>query len=97
MKLPDGTEMPSEGAFLLVEPYRRLVYTDATGPGFRPKDAPFMTADTRLTPTDEGTLYSAHVMHADAEARKRHEDMGFHDGWGTTFGQLADLAAKLEG
>ena len=95
MKLPDGTVMPSEGCFVLVERHRRHVFTDALRAGFRPAHAPFFTADVRLTPTDTGTLYSVHVMHADTNARQKHEDMGFHDGWGTTIGQLGELARSL--
>lgn len=95
MKLPDGTLMPNDGSFLLVERHRRLVFTDALLAGFRPSGAGFMTADTRLEPKDGGTLYSAHVMHATPEARAEHEQMGFHDGWGTTFEQLDALAASL--
>lgn len=95
MKLPDGTLMPSDGAFVHVERHRRLVFTDTMLRGFRPAPAPFMTADVTLTPADGGTLYRAHVMHADADARRRHEEMGFHDGWGTTLEQLDRLSATL--
>ncbi|RMA43847.1 SRPBCC domain-containing protein [Rhodophyticola porphyridii] len=96
MKLPDGTLMPSEGCFFLAEPYRRLVYGDAVRAGFRPgHEIPFMTADITLTPQKGGTLYRAHVMHNSAEARRRHEDMGFADGWATTLAQLDELASGL--
>lgn len=77
MKLPDGTLMPTEGCFVFVEPLRRHVFTDALRAGFRPASAPFFTADVRLIPTDTGTLYAVHVMHADAEARQKHEEMAF--------------------
>ena len=95
MKLPDGTLMPSDGCFLLVEPCRRLIFGDALTAGFRPGAQPFMTADIRLTPTEGGTHYAVHVMHVDAEGRKAHEKMGFHDGWGTTMALLDELAAAL--
>lgn len=95
MKLPDGTLIPSEGCFVLVEPGHRHVFTDALRAGFRPADSPFFTADVRLTPTGTGTRYSVHVMHADAAARQKHEDMGFHEGWGTTIGLLDTLAQSL--
>lgn len=96
MKLPDGTEMANEGSFLLADPYSRIIYTDGFLPGFRPSPDPaFMSVDVRLTPQQGGTLYSAHVMHSDADKRKTHEEMGFHDGWGTTLEQLDKVASTL--
>lgn len=95
MKLPDGTLMPNEGCFIDAVPYEKLVFTDAMTAGFRPAASPFMTAICDLIPQDGGTLYRATVLHVDAEGRKRHEEMGFHEGWGTTLDQLAELAAAL--
>ncbi len=96
MKLPDGSEMPLDGCFILADYPRRLVYTDSMLSGFRPKGSSFMTADVTLTPKDGGTLYHAHVMHPEAAQRAQHEEMGFFEGWGTTFAQLDALAASLE-
>ena len=31
-----------------------------------------------------------------AKAKKRHEEMGFFDGWGTVFRQLDELAQTLD-
>lgn len=95
MKLPDGTLIPSDGCFILADPNRRLVFTDALMRGFRPAPAPFFTADIQLAPVEAGTRYAVHVMHSDADSRKRHEEMGFHDGWNTTITQLQDLARTL--
>lgn len=96
MKLPDGTLMENDGCFLLAERHRRLVFSDAVRSGFRPApNAGFMTADVRLIPQEGGTLYQAHVMHFDAEKRLEHEKMGFHEGWGTTLDQLAELVTRL--
>ncbi|WP_186766504.1 SRPBCC domain-containing protein [Puniceibacterium confluentis] len=44
---------------------------------------------------NSGTAYRALVLHASAEARKQHEDMGFHEGWGTVADQLDTLARTL--
>ncbi|PVA07141.1 SRPBCC family protein [Thalassorhabdomicrobium marinisediminis] len=95
MKLPDGTLMPNDGCFVLVEAPRLIVMTDSMTQGFRPTGQGFMTAIITLTPDDAGTLYRVQVLHAEPDARERHEKMGFHDGWGTTARQLADLAASL--
>jgi uncharacterized protein YndB with AHSA1/START domain len=37
MRGPDGTEFPNTGCFLEVVPARRLVWTGALGPDFRPQ------------------------------------------------------------
>jgi len=41
------------------------------------------------------TNYTARVRHWTAADRQRHEDMGFHEGWGKATDQLAELAARL--
>ena len=91
MQAPDGTLMPMEGIFLEVEPGRRLVFTDAFRAGWIPQD-PFMVVTVTFEPQGEGTLYTARVRHWTEEAMRRHEAMGFHEGWGTVAGQLAALA-----
>jgi uncharacterized protein YndB with AHSA1/START domain len=35
------------------------------------------------------------ALHWTEEARKQHEEMGFHEGWGQTTGQLEALARTL--
>ncbi len=96
MRLPDGTLMPNDGCFLLAEPFTRLVFTDGFRAGFRPANDPaFLVADIRLTPVEGGTLYAAHVMHSEASKREAHEEMGFHDGWGTTLAQLDALVQEV--
>lgn len=95
MVLPDGTEMPLMGCYLVVEPERRLVFTDCLGPGFRPRANPFFTAEVTMEPDGTGTLYTARAIHGNAENRRKHEEMGFFDGWGTVATQLDELAATL--
>jgi hypothetical protein len=34
-------------------------------------------------------------MHADAASRKRHEDLGFRDGWGAALDQLITLTKTM--
>ena len=93
---PEGNAFPEKpGCILVVEPQRRLVWTDALGPRFRPNAEAFMTADITMEPTSDGTLYRALVRHKSAEDRAKHEGMGFFEGWGTCLTQLDQLAAKL--
>ncbi len=93
---PEGNAFPEKaGCILVVEPQRRLVWTDGLGPLFRPNAEAFMTADITMEPASDGTLYRALVRHKNAEDRAKHEGMGFFQGWGTCLTQLDELAAKL--
>lgn len=96
MRSPDGKVMPpGVRCFLEVVRERRLVWTDALGPGYRPSNTPFMTAMILLEPEGAGTRYTAIAMHSDEAARKKHEDMGFHHGWSAALDQLVALAGEM--
>ncbi|RJQ90708.1 SRPBCC domain-containing protein [Amycolatopsis panacis] len=79
--------------FLLADEYERIVFTNALDSEWRPASpAPVaMTAEIVLREHPEGTDYRVVVRHGEPAARKRHEDLGFADGWGTTVAQLARL------
>ena len=83
--------------FLAVEAEERIVFTNALTGGWRPAGQAFMTAIITLTAQGRDTAYHAHVMHKSAADRKMHEELGFHDGWGTVTGQLAVLAERNAG
>ena len=100
MQSPEGKNMPeSVGSFLVVEPQRRLVWTNAMGPDFRPKPKPedenlgfFFVVDLRLAALpDGGTSYTAIVRHQDEAGKQRHAAMGFEQGWGIALDQLVEL------
>ena len=95
MRGPDGNEFPSRGVYLEVVPNEKLVFTDAYTEGWQPSEEPFFTGI--ITFEDEGgkTRYTARARHWTEAARKKHEEMGFHEGWGRCADQLAALAAKL--
>ena len=88
MRSPEGEEHPSSGCYLEVVPCERLVWTDALLPGYRPAETPFMTGLLALAARGAGTHYRAVAMHRNAEDRRRHQDMGFHEGWGKALDQL---------
>jgi uncharacterized protein YndB with AHSA1/START domain len=88
MRSPDGTEFPNVGCYLEIVPNRKLAWTDALLPGFRPSPEPFMSAVILLEPDGSGTRYTAIALHANAETRRKHEEMGFLDGWSTVLDQL---------
>ncbi len=92
----DGKEMRNDGVCLEVVDGRRLVFTDAYTEDWKPAADPFMTAiiDFEDHP-DGGTTYTATARHRSADARQRHEDMGFHGGWGTVATQLEAYANTL--
>lgn len=81
------------GCYLELRENERLVFTTALLGGWRPADKPFITLTTVVTMKDhpDGTDYSATAMHATPEASAAHEEMGFHEGWGTVTAQLARL------
>ena len=98
MRDPDGNEFPNPGVYLDVVADRKLVFTDAYTAGWVPSEKPFMTAIITFEPEGPDgtqTRYTATARHWTEEARKQHEAMGFHTGWGICADQLAELAATL--
>jgi uncharacterized protein YndB with AHSA1/START domain len=96
MRSPEGQAFPNSGCYLEVVPNQRLVFTDTLLPGFRPAPKPFFTAALLLEPTATGTRYTAIAIHGNEETRKQHEEMGFHEGWGTVVDQLvAHIKASM--
>lgn len=97
MVLPDGNEHATDGCVLELERERRLVWTDALLAGFRPAAKPMFgfTAYIAMHPEDGGTRYIARAIHGKREVAQQHQDMGFHDGWGTVTTQLEALAGGL--
>jgi uncharacterized protein YndB with AHSA1/START domain len=96
MASPEGNAFPEKpGCILVADPQRRLVWTDGLGPLFRPNAEAFMTAEITMEAIPGGTRYRALVRHKSPDDRKKHEDMGFFQGWGTWLTQLEELAARL--
>lgn len=99
MRDPDGEQSDGIAVFLESVPEQRLVFTNAFTPGWipsgKPAVVPYMT--TIIEMSDEGgkTRYVVRALHWTEEARKQHEAMGFHEGWGQTSGQLEALARTL--
>jgi uncharacterized protein YndB with AHSA1/START domain len=89
LRSPEGEEFPNVGCYLEVLLEERLVWTDALLPGYRPSGKPFFTCILTLEPHGTGTKYRVVAMHADEATCKRHDEMGFFDGWGTCLDQLA--------
>ncbi|EMO05493.1 hypothetical protein LEP1GSC116_3089 [Leptospira interrogans serovar Icterohaemorrhagiae str. Verdun HP] len=99
MQSPAGENFPNLGCYLEVIPNERLVWTDALQPGFRPSPDPnhpfgFFTAIVTMETHGTGTKYRATAIHGNETNRKKHEDMGFHEGWGTALDQLVVYVKK---
>ena len=86
-----------EGCFLDVVPGQRLVFTTALAEGWRPTE-PWLalTAIITFEAEGQGTRYSARVLHKTAADSRKHEEMGFQQGWGTTIDQLAAFVKRLD-
>lgn len=92
MRSPEGQDMNNIGCCLEVVHHRKLVFTDALLPGFRPRDDGFFTGVVLMEPAKGGSKYIACAIHKDEAGRKTHEEMGFHSGWGTALDQLVAYA-----
>jgi uncharacterized protein YndB with AHSA1/START domain len=95
MRSPEGETFPNKGCFLEILENRRLVFTDTLEAGYRPSANPFMTAIVTMEPEGAGTRYVARAIHGSAETRKKHEEMGFHEGWGSALDQLVAYSKTL--
>ena len=91
MRGPEGEEFGNAGCYLEVIENEKLAFTDCLAPGFRPAEKPFFTAIVLMEPNGKGTKYTAYAIHGNQEARKQHEEMGFHEGWGKAWAQLVEL------
>jgi uncharacterized protein YndB with AHSA1/START domain len=105
MRSPEGQEFVNLGCYLEVVENERLVWTNALEPGFRPAGPPteetaecghlLFTAVISLEDHENGTRYTALAMHPEPATCKRHEEMGFHEGWSAALDQLIELAKTL--
>ena len=80
---------------------RSLCWTSALGPGYRPNirasdtgtcEELYFTAIITLEAQGSRTKYTAVAIHGDEASSKKHEEMGFHQGWGAALDQLVALA-----
>jgi uncharacterized protein YndB with AHSA1/START domain len=87
---PEGEIHPHNGIYLAWDEGRRFVSTDAIQGDFEPA-GPFMIGIWEIAPEGDGTRYTARARHWTGEAKQRHLEMGFEEGWGACADQLKAL------
>jgi uncharacterized protein YndB with AHSA1/START domain len=91
MPMPDGGLFISEGEYLEIEAYKKIVTTA----DFKP-----MTEGVELHVSFEEdgnkTNFTFSVVHATEEYCKQQEKMGFYNGWGSAFDRMEVLLNGLD-
>lgn len=97
MREGDGAFQPHvEGCFVDVVPEARLAFTTMLTEGWRPAEPWLaMTAIMTFEAEGAGTRYTARALHKNPEEARKHDEMGFQEGWGAALDQLATLAEGL--
>lgn len=89
---PDGTEYPAKGTYRELIPGKRIVSSDEFDQSLKEMveaELPgtiLMTVD--FAAEGAGTLLTITLEHADEADRRKHEDMGVIDGWGSSLNCL---------
>lgn len=98
MQGPKGEKMHNHGCFLEVVKNKKLVWTGALTAGYRPaKPDPlgfFFVATIEFSKKGKASVYKVTVAHADEAACKKHQEMGFPQGWNMAFDQFLALYEK---
>ena len=91
MPMPDGNEFISEGQYLEIVEFNKIITTT----DFKP-----MTEGVELQVFFEAdgdkTNFTFSVVHPTEEYCKQQEKMGFYNGWGSAFERLEALITSLK-
>jgi uncharacterized protein YndB with AHSA1/START domain len=99
MEGPNGERVDNTGCILEVVEGRKFAWTGALKEGYRPMSTtgpdagvPFLfSAVITMDPHAGGTLYRALAIHPDEVSCRKHEQMGFHAGWGAALDQMVAM------
>ncbi|MEX0288003.1 MAG: SRPBCC domain-containing protein [Flavobacteriaceae bacterium] len=83
MLMPDGKEFIGEGVYSEILTFQKIV----TSANFRPMTEG-VELQILLEETEEGTLFTFHVVHETEAYCQQQKAMGFYNGWGSTFDRL---------
>lgn len=85
-----------QGCFLEAIPEARVAFTTMLTEGWRPAEPWLaMTAIMTFEAEGGGTRYSARALHKSPEDARKHDEMGFQEGWGAALDQLNAVASQL--
>lgn len=96
MRGPEGQEIDNPGCYLEVIENKKLVFTSALLPGYRPIEKAagcgglLFTAIILMEAQGTKTKYKAIAVHGTEASKATHEQMGFHEGWNTVLDQMID-------
>lgn len=90
MEMPDGSEFISDGVYIEIVENQKIV----TSANFKP-----MTEGVELYILFEAqgnkTKFTFSVVHPTEEYSKQQKQMGFYNGWGSTFERMEELLSDL--
>jgi uncharacterized protein YndB with AHSA1/START domain len=91
MPMPDGNLFISEGEYLEIEQYKKIVTTA----DFKPMTEGVET-HVQFEEDNDKTNFTFSVVHATEEYRNQQEKMGFYNGWGSAFDRLESFVGTLK-
>lgn len=95
MQSPEGDKFPNVGCILDFTPNKKLIWTSALQEGYRPvppqEGELLFTGEIYFEEKNGKLKYTAIAKHRNQEDKRRHEEMGFHDGWSKVSDQLVEL------
>ena len=83
MLMPDGNEFIGEGVYSEIIEYKKIV----TSANFKPMTIG-VELQVFLEAEGDKTKFTFNVIHETEEYCKQQEEMGFYNGWGSTFDRL---------
>jgi uncharacterized protein YndB with AHSA1/START domain len=90
MPMPDGNLFISEGEYLEIERYKKIVTTA----DFKPMTEG-VEMHVQFEEDGDKTNFTFSVVHATEEYCKQQEKMGFYNGWGSAFDRMEVLLSNL--
>ena len=85
MLMPDGNEFIGEGVYSEIVELKKIV----TSANFKPMTEG-VELQILLEENGDSTNFTFHVVHETEEYCKQQKEMGFYNGWGSTFNRLGE-------
>lgn len=91
MPMPDGSEFISEGVYSLIEEFKKIF----SSANFRPMTEGVET-QTFFEKDGDQTHFTFNCIHPTEAYCKQQEQMGFYNGWGSSFNRLETIITSLK-